>query len=177
MTASSIPPLAVWPCGNPRLAAAHEKAQTVSGPPQSPIRSLEVSESQTDLLTLGHAGAKHPSSDRPRPRCQAGSGSTKKSTATPSSDFRGPQSRRSREFAPRKSVYSLHTGVDPMGAPRSSLSNIRLFSLEGKGRRTQDEKRVTCHSRGGNTGIEPHPAHVFPPTAELWLLVPPPLSG
>ena len=34
-----------------RLSATHKRAQTVSGPPQSPIRSLEVSGSQTDLLT------------------------------------------------------------------------------------------------------------------------------
>jgi hypothetical protein len=34
------------------LLATHKRAQTVSGPPQSPTRSLEVSGSQTDLLTL-----------------------------------------------------------------------------------------------------------------------------
>jgi len=38
------------------LAATHKRVQTVSGPPQSPIRSLEVSLSQTDLLTPWHDG-------------------------------------------------------------------------------------------------------------------------
>ena len=45
MTASTIPPLSVWPCG---LSATHKRAQTVSGPPQQPIRSLEVSGSQRE---------------------------------------------------------------------------------------------------------------------------------
>jgi len=33
-----------------RLSATHKRAQTVSGPPQSPTRSLEVSGFQTNLL-------------------------------------------------------------------------------------------------------------------------------
>jgi len=39
-----------------RLSATHERAQTVSGPPQSPTRSLEVSGSQTDPLTPCYNG-------------------------------------------------------------------------------------------------------------------------
>ena len=39
-----------------RLSATHKRAQTVSGPPQSPTRSLEVSGSQTDLLTPWYKG-------------------------------------------------------------------------------------------------------------------------
>ena len=35
----------------PRLLATHKRAEAVSGPPQSPTRSLKVSGSQTDLLT------------------------------------------------------------------------------------------------------------------------------
>jgi len=38
------------------LAATHKRAQAVSGPPQSLIRSLEVSGSQPDLLTPGTKG-------------------------------------------------------------------------------------------------------------------------
>ncbi len=52
MTASSIPPRHHSPFVLvARLAATHKRAQTVSGPPQSPNRSLEISGSQTDLLT------------------------------------------------------------------------------------------------------------------------------
>jgi hypothetical protein len=56
-------------------------------------------------------------------------------------------------------------GIPNDPRPGSSLSDIR--SLEGKGPRTQGEMRVTSHARITlrNTGIEPHPAHVFP-TAE-----------
>ena len=39
-----------------RLAAKQKRAQTASGPPQSPIRSLEISGSQTDLLTPWYKG-------------------------------------------------------------------------------------------------------------------------
>ena len=39
-----------------RLAATHKRAQTVSGPPQSPTRSLEGSRSQTDPLTPWYNG-------------------------------------------------------------------------------------------------------------------------
>ena len=43
-----------------RLSATHKRAQTVSGPPQSPTCSLEVSGSQTDLLTPSYAGPRAP---------------------------------------------------------------------------------------------------------------------
>jgi hypothetical protein len=39
-----------------RLSATHKRAQTVSGPPQSPTRSLEVSGSQTDPMTPWYNG-------------------------------------------------------------------------------------------------------------------------
>jgi hypothetical protein len=39
-----------------RLAAKQKRTQTASGPPQSPIRSLEISGSQTDLLTPWYKG-------------------------------------------------------------------------------------------------------------------------
>ena len=45
-----------------RLSATHKGAQTVSGPPQSPTRSLEGSGSQTDPLTplVQRAARDHP---------------------------------------------------------------------------------------------------------------------
>ena len=63
------------------------------------------------------------------------------------------------------------------GGPGSSLSDIRRISLEGKGRRTQDETRVTCHAREKTTGIEPHPAHVFPTAERLRRQCPLPSRG
>jgi hypothetical protein len=74
MTASTIPPLSVWPCGPPGRVGKHKGAQTAIGPSQSPSRSLEtarpvgrasaldlcpgakVSGSQTDLLTPWYDG-------------------------------------------------------------------------------------------------------------------------
>jgi len=66
MTASTIPPLSVWPCGPP---GGHRGAQISIGPSQSPSRSLEtaprgtclrpgakVSGSQTDLVTPWYDG-------------------------------------------------------------------------------------------------------------------------
>jgi hypothetical protein len=91
-----------------RLALWHAFRHHTRGPKpspvsQSPIRSLEVSGSQTDLLTPG----------------------TK-------------------------------------GGPRSSLSDIRRFSLEGMGRRTYDETRVTCHPREKNYGDRTPPGLCVP---------------
>ena len=54
-TARTIPPLSVWPCGT--LCRQHTREpRPSSGPPQSPIRSLEVSGSQTHLLTPWYKG-------------------------------------------------------------------------------------------------------------------------
>jgi hypothetical protein len=69
LTASTLLPLSVWPCGPPWRVGKHKGAQTAIGPSPSPSRSLEtarpvgrasaldlcpgakVSGSQTDLLT------------------------------------------------------------------------------------------------------------------------------
>jgi len=74
MTASTIPPLSVWPFGPPGRVSKHKGAQTAIGPSQSPSRSLEtarpvgrasaldlcpgakVSGSKTDLLTPWYDG-------------------------------------------------------------------------------------------------------------------------
>ncbi len=51
-----------------RLSATHKRAQTVSGPPQSPNRSLEGSGSQTDPLTPWYNGLCVPHGGPPRRR-------------------------------------------------------------------------------------------------------------
>jgi hypothetical protein len=69
LTASTLPPVSVWPCGPPWWVGKHKRAQNAIGPSQSPSRSLEtarpvkhasaldlcpgakVSGSKTDLLT------------------------------------------------------------------------------------------------------------------------------
>ena len=74
LTASTMPPLSVWPCGPPWRVGRHKGAQTAIGPSQSPNRSLEtarpvgrasaldlcpgaeVSGSHTDLLTPWYDG-------------------------------------------------------------------------------------------------------------------------
>ena len=56
-----------------------------------------------------HTG-KHPSSDRPRPGCQTGSGGVKTSTATPSSDFRGAQTHRAVFLQTRGAAFLLELG-------------------------------------------------------------------
>jgi hypothetical protein len=72
------------------------------------------------------------------------------------------------------------------GGPRSPLSDICRFSEQGKGRRTYEGKRVTCHPRGKNygdrplpggktTGIEPHVPgfpHGVAPVAPQYPLTP-----
>jgi hypothetical protein len=40
LTASTLPPLSVWPCGPPWRVGKHKGAQTAIGPSQSPSRSL-----------------------------------------------------------------------------------------------------------------------------------------
>jgi hypothetical protein len=74
LTASTLPPLSVWPFGPPWRVGKHKRAQITIGPSQSPSRSLEtarpvgrasalvlcpgakVSGSQTDLLTPWYDG-------------------------------------------------------------------------------------------------------------------------
>jgi hypothetical protein len=69
LMASTLPPLSVWPCGQPWRVGKHKGEQTAIGPSQSPSRSLEtarsvgrvrpgakVSGSQTDLLTPWYDG-------------------------------------------------------------------------------------------------------------------------
>ena len=42
LTASTLPPLSVWPCGSPWRVGKHKGAQTANGPSQSPSRSQET---------------------------------------------------------------------------------------------------------------------------------------
>ena len=53
MTASTLPPLSVWPCDPPWRVGKPKGAQTAIGPSQSPSRSLETARSVGRASTLG----------------------------------------------------------------------------------------------------------------------------
>jgi hypothetical protein len=56
-------------------------------------------------------------------------------------------------YTPTLHLFLWHTG-----GPGSSLSDVRRISLEGKGRRAQDDTRVTCHAREKNYGDRTPPS-------------------
>jgi hypothetical protein len=179
LTASTLPPLSVWPCGPPWRMGKHKGAQTASGPSQSPSRSLETARPVgrclcPGLLPLGEGfgipnrppePSKHPSVDGhgllgwlarkagPLPASRDGGAHDRRSRLFPAHDRMargkgGPDASSPGWWGTRPAEPIVGSTIpahhrtcagmvrrDPTGGPRSSLSDIFRFSLEGKGRR------------------------------------------
>ena len=129
MTASTLPPLSVWPCGPPGRVGKHKGARTAIGPSQSPSRSLEtarhvgrasaldlcpgakVSGSPTDLLTSWATPAEPVPSMPPGMSTYSWDGPRERRDPLPPYCGKGGP------------LASFQGGGGPRGGPRSSIES------------------------------------------------------